>query len=354
VASTTDSSETSTIDVLLTIQHPAHVHFFKHAIRELERRGHRVHVRALDKDVTLSLLERYGTDHAVIGSRNGSLARLAVSELAVEYRLYRDARRIRPDVMASIGGVEVAHVARLVGARSVVFTDTEHAKLSNAITFPFADEILTPDCYLDDAGSRHHRYPSYHELAYLHPDRFDPDPAALDGLPVEPGETYVVVRCVGWGAAHDVGDEGFEDVAALVERLESTGATVLISAEADIPASVEDRRIDIEPHRMHDLLAFADLFVGESGTMAAESAVLGTPSVYVHSENPGLMRDLSSYGLLFGYHGERRNERAVDRAVDILESPPPTPDWQARRRALLDEKVDATDVIVRRILGAAP
>ncbi|AKU09520.1 DUF354 domain-containing protein [Haloferax gibbonsii] len=339
------------MDILITIQHPAHVHFFKHAIDEFEARGHEVHVRALDKDVAVDLLDEYGIDYEVVGSRGDSLAGVALSTLGIEYRLFRAARDIDPDVVASIGGFEAAHVAKLVGAECVVFTDTEHATLSNALTFPFADEVATPKCYRDDAGSNHHRYPSYHELAYLHPDRFAPDPAALDGLPVDADDTYAVVRLVSWGAAHDIGDEGLDGLTDLVGRLEDAGATVLISAEDDaLPPELEGYAITIEPHLIHHVLAYADLFVGESGTMASESAVLGTPTVYVHSANPGLMRDLASFDLLFGYHGEHRNERAADRAVDILRST--DADWESRRQRLLEENVDATDVIVERVLAA--
>jgi predicted glycosyltransferase len=340
------------MDILITIQHPAHVHFFKHAIDELEALGHEVHVRALDKDVALSLLDGYDIDYEVIGSRGGSLVSTAISTLAIESRLYRDARAIDPDVMTAIGGIEAAHVAKLVDANSVIFTDTEHATLSNRLTFPFADEIATPDCYLDDAGPDQLRYPSYHELAYLHPDRFDPDPSVLDDLPVDADDTYAVLRLVSWGAAHDVGDEGLADLTELVGRLEETGAEVLVSAEDDsLPPGLDGYGIDIDPNLIHHVLAYADLFVGESGTMASESAVLGTPSVYVHSANPGLMRDLSTYDLLFGYHDERRNERAANRAVDILEST--AIDWEQRRRELLEQKTDATDVVVDRVLSAA-
>ncbi|ELZ98102.1 hypothetical protein C440_02603 [Haloferax mucosum ATCC BAA-1512] len=340
------------MDILITIQHPAHVHFFKHAIDEFEARGHDVHVRALDKDVALSLLDAYDIDYKVLGSRDGSVTRAALATLAIECRLYREAKRIQPDVMTAIGGVGASHVAQLVGAKCVVFTDTEHATLSNAITFPFADEVATPGCYRDDAGAKQYRYPSYHELAYLHPDRFDPDPSALDGLPVEADDTYAVLRLVSWGAAHDVGDAGLDRLTELVTRLEDAGATVLVSAEDDaLPPELAGYDIDIHPALIHHVLAYADLFVGESGTMASESAVLGTPTVYVHSTNPGLMDDLASFDLLFGYHGEDRNERAVRRALDILRSS--NDDWDDRRQSLFNQKVDATDVIVQRVLVAA-
>jgi hypothetical protein len=37
--------------VLIDIGHPAHVHFFRNAIRELESKGHAVKVTARDKEV---------------------------------------------------------------------------------------------------------------------------------------------------------------------------------------------------------------------------------------------------------------------------------------------------------------
>ena len=46
--------------VLVDIIHPAHVHFFRNAISELQKKGHEVAVTARKKDVTIDLLENYG------------------------------------------------------------------------------------------------------------------------------------------------------------------------------------------------------------------------------------------------------------------------------------------------------
>ena len=45
--------------ILIDIGHPGHVHFFKHAVWELQKRGHEVFFSAREKDVTLLLLEHY-------------------------------------------------------------------------------------------------------------------------------------------------------------------------------------------------------------------------------------------------------------------------------------------------------
>jgi len=336
--------------VVVTIQHPAHVHFYKHAIRELSSRGHRVAVFAVDKDVVVDLLDAYDIEHEVL-ARRGPLYALPLRQASYELRLWRRARALDPDVMTAIGGVAVSHVARLVGARSVVFTDTEHASLSNAVAFPFADVVLTPESYEDEHANQE-RYPGCHELAYLHPARFDPDPDVVRAAGVDPTEPYVVLRHGGWGALHDVGDSGLDGgdgagIVAMVEAFENEGVRVLLTSEDDHPPAVADRALDVEPTRMHDLLAYADVFVGESGTMSLEAAVLGTPAVYVHTARPGIVAELAESGLLFPYHGDDRHRRAMERALSLLRG---DADWDARREAFLADAVDTTDLLLDRLL----
>lgn len=350
-ADRTTTSAAEPLDVVVTMQHPAHVHFFRHAIRGLKAGGHRVHVFARDKAVTRDLLEAYDVDYELLaGAAPSSLPGLARTQLTYEARLLRRALAIDPDVMTAIGGIAVSHVASLVGARSVVFTDTEHADLINRLAFPFADRVVTPECFHDGVGDKQVTYPGYHELAYLHPDRFDPDPAVPRGLGLDPDDRYVVLRLISWEASHDREAGGFADVTDVVERLEATGATVLVTAEGDLPPALADRQVSVEPHRMHDLLAFADLFVGEGATMAAESAVLGTPAVYVNTLRMGYTDELDArYGLLFNCGGPRRHQRALGLAERLLTDD--DTDWSARRARMLAEKCDTTETVLSVLLG---
>lgn len=332
---------------LITIQHPAHVHFYKHAIERLEADGHEVSVVARDKEVALDLLEAYGINHTMLADgQTGGLGGTLMGQIRWEYRLLKHAREMSPDVITGIGGTGAAHVGQLCGAKSVVFTDTEHAP-GNKITFPFADEIWTPECFTDDAGSGQKRYPGYHELAYLHPDRFEPDPSVLEEIDLSPDDRYVVMRIVSWDASHDAGEAGFDDVHEVVERLESTQSRVLITSEAPLPESLEDRRATFAPHLIHDVLAYADLFIGEGATMAVESAVLGTPAVYVNTLRMGYTDEIEArYGLLTNCQGSYRHQKALDAAVELLAG---DTDWGKRREQLLAEKQDTTAVILNAI-----
>lgn len=339
--------------VVVTIQHAGHVHFFKHAITELRAEGHEVHVFARDNEMSIELLDRCGIDYELLAGPSDSLVSLATSQCLYEGRLLQRVREIDPHVMTAIGGVAIAHVSSVVDAPSIVFYDTEHATIICRLAYPFADVVCTPECYSGDIGDKQVRYPGYHELAYLHPDRFTPDERVLRDLGLTPDDQIAVVRFGDWGSSHDIGESGFADPREVVDSLSDSGAQVVVTAEGDIGADLEPYRLSVAPERLHDLLAFADLYVGEGATTAAECAMLGTPAVYVNSLSLGYLSELESeYGLVFNCTGEQRHARALERSISILEDE--ETDWQHRRTAMLAEKQDTTDVILEQLRANAP
>lgn len=337
--------------VIITIQHPAHVHFYRHVILALQLRGHEVHVFARDKDIAVTLLEEYNIDHTVLAGSANSLPQLARVQATYEARLLREAVRIRPDVMTAIGGVAVSHVAPLVGASSVVWIDNEGVQ-SHRIMTPLAHFICTPRRFRDDYGEGHVRYDGFHELAYLHPNRFTPDPDRLREYGVEPEEPYFFVRFRKWSALHDVGQQGFSHEAKcdLVSFLADHGE-LYISSESTLPDEFESYRIPVPPHLVHDLLAFANLYVGDSATMATEAAVLGTPAVRAQSfagaDDMTNFLELAEYGLLYSTDDDWQ---AVEKAKSLVRTADPEA-FQKRRKRLLADKIDvvgfATDLLVR-------
>jgi hypothetical protein len=254
--------------------------------------------------------------------------------------------------MLAMGEPSVAHISRFRGCGGVIFTDTEHATIQNVLAFPFAKRVCTPDCYWDDIGPQQIRYPGYHELAYLHPNRFTPDPSVLDEAEVADADRLVILRLNAWRAAHDVGDSGLRDVREVIADLEATGADVVVTSEPDLSADLSAYTVDIPLHRMHDLLYYADALVGESATMAAEAAVLGTPAVFVSSSRRGYTDELeSTYGLVSTFDGPDRQRRGIERAVEILTDYDDAT-WAERRQRLLEDKIDTTEFIVRQVYEA--
>ena len=335
--------------VAYTIQHPAHVHLFRNSIRELVKSGDSVFVFVRENDVATDLLDGYGIEYNRLAPETNSFAGLAVAQALYEGRLLRNCWRIDPDVIVGMGEPGVSHVSTLLRTNGLIFTDTEDATIQNMLAFPLADRICTPDCYQDDIGKKQWTYPGYHELAYLHPDRFTPDPSVFDDADVDPEEKYVVLRLVAWNALHDIGSAGFDELEAVIEQLESTGTRVIITSEGDLPDRFDEYLMPTAPEEIHHVLRYADLFIGESATMAAESAVLGTPAVFVSPLRRGYIDELADeYGLVFQFNGDDRQSRGLSKAVSILDGYAPET-WRRRREKLLEDKVDTTSVITEQI-----
>jgi predicted glycosyltransferase len=340
------------MNILIDILHPAHVHFFRYAIGEWERHGHRVKITLRDKDIAATLLERLGLAYENLGPPAVGLSAMAVELLRRDVRMWRVARRFRPDVMVGIGGISIAHVGWLCRIPALVFTDTENATLSNRLTFPFAAAVLTPSCFEASVTScrRHIGYAGYHELAYTHPRRFRPDPAALREFGLREDDRVIVVRLIAWQAAHDVGDRGFSDVGAALRRLQRFGR-VVVTAEGAVPAELVPYRIQAAPELIHHLLWYATLYVGESATMASESATLGTPAIFISTSVRGYTNEQErTYDLMYTFSDpQRAQDQALAKAEELLSDPDLKAKWRVKRDRMLTEKIDVTEFIVQTI-----
>ncbi|NND01342.1 MAG: DUF354 domain-containing protein [Acidimicrobiia bacterium] len=327
--------------ILIDILHPAHVHFFKHFRTEMKERGHEVLVTAREKDIALDLLQELDIPHEVISTQRTGLLGMAGELAQRSWRLARIARRFRPDVLTGIMGVSIAPVGRLLRIPSVVFYDTEFAARTNRFIYPMATAVCTPDCYEGSVRGRHVTYPGYHELAYLHPSRFTPDRSALGDFGLAQDEPFSILRFVSWEASHDVGEKALsaQQKTGLVATLERFGS-VLISSEAPLPPDLRDRQLTGPTSRIHDLVGFAKLLVGESATMASEAAVLGTPSVFIATSGRGYISDQEHrYGLTRWFQPEAFGDAlaAVNELGEV-----PAERWAEARAALLNDKIDLT------------
>lgn len=334
--------------VLVDILHPAHVHVFRNAIAELQARGHQVVITAREKDGATTLLDQYGLAHEVL-SRQATGAGLALELAQRTRKLLQVVDRTHPDVMIGIMGPSIALAGKARRIPAVVFYDTEFAWQTNWFVYRLAHAVCTPDCYQGRVPGRHVTYPGYHELAYLHPSRFTPDPAQVRAFGVDPDEPYSLVRFVSWQASHDIQEKGLtlDQKRRLVRALGERGR-VLISSEKDLPDDLEPLRVRGPYNAIHHLMAHAQLLVGESATMASEAAVLGVPAVYIAKTGRGYTDDQERrYGLVRNFTEERFDEALA--TVNALLADDPRAFGQAARERLLADKIDVTAWMVDRL-----
>ncbi|MCJ7443627.1 MAG: DUF354 domain-containing protein [Methanotrichaceae archaeon] len=329
--------------VLIDITHPAHVHLFKNFIAKMEDKGHILKVTARDKELTKYLLRKYDIEYELI---NNKIKLGIVGEWAYrDYKMLIIARKFNPDYLIGVLNPTIAHIGKLLRKKSVILTDTEHARIGNIATIPFTNIILTPSCYLRNLGRKQVRYNSFHELAYLHPNHFKPDSRTLDELGLSEKYKIGIVRFVSWNATHDKRQYGIRDKIHFIKELEAY-CNVLITSESPLSGELEKFRIQLPPERIHDLLFFASIYIGEGATMATEAAILGTPSIYI-SSLCGTMGNFinleKNYRLLFSCND---TEKALSKAIELLKDTSIKEDWRSRREILMKEKIDFSNYLI--------
>jgi uncharacterized protein len=337
------------VRVLFDILHPTHVHIFRNLIQELGARGHQSYVTMREKDVAKALLDQYQVPYEVI-SRQRSGAGLGVEFVERGARLWRSISRFRPDFLVGCMGPSIASVGRLRRAlvadraRIVVFYDTEMASLTNSFVYPLADYVCTADCYQAKVRGNHLTYPSYQQLAYLHPQRFTPDRGVVTAAGIDPSSRYFLVRFVAYEASHDLGVNGIPlaKKLALVRALSEHGK-VYVSSEKALPPELKPYALQVSASHMHHVLAFASLLVGESATMASEAACLGVSAVYISPHGRGYTDEQERrYGLVHNFTGARFDSDWVRAAGALAGDAGLVARARLAHQRLLDDKVDLT------------
>jgi len=331
--------------IVVDINHPAHVHYFKNFIWEMGKKGHEVLIIASEKDISFKLLEDYNLEFENMGTYGTSLISKLANIPIMDIRLYRLMKTFKPDIFVGAGSIRAAHISFLLKRPCINFEDTEHSSEQIRLYLPFVAAVCTPSCFTRDLGKKQVRFNGYMELASLHPNRFTPNPAVLAQIGLKENDPFIIVRFVSWQASHDVGQHGIRDKVGLVKALEKYGR-VLITSEGALPPELQHYHIRVSPEKLHDLLYYATLYVGEGATVATEAAILGTPSIYV-SSLVGTMGNFieleETYDLLYSFTGSSATLR---RAVEILQDPASKEKWRIKRERLLDDKIDVTAFLI--------
>lgn len=333
--------------ILFNIAHPSQVHQFKYAIKELEKKGHKCKITIIDKEVSIKLLDAYSFEYDVIGSAKSSLFSKSIELLKIESKLYNISRSFKPDLLVGgSGNAYVAHVGKLINKPSIIFEDSENAIIERFLTDPFATVICTPSSFKKDLGSKQVLFDGYKELSYLHPNHFCPNPEILKELGLAKEDKLIIMRFVTWSANHDIGHHGIQNKIELVKELEKYGR-VLITSENNIDPELEKYKIKTSPEKLHDLLFFAHLFIGDSQTMTTEAAVLGVPAIRCNSfvgknDMSNFIELEQKYHLIFNYND---STEALMKAIELMKNPRLGDEWSYKRDNLLKDKIDVSSFI---------
>ena len=311
-------------------------------------KGHDLFFTCRDRQHIIALLEHEGFEYECFGknykTRTGKIRGL----FAFTSNLITLSRKQKPDIFLSHSSMYAAFAAFITGKPHISFEDTfnfEQIRLYK----PFTKAILTGDYPHPLQSRKVIRYSGYHELAYLHPKRFTPDDSVLQDLEVKPGEKYVIMRFVSWHASHDIGQKGicYDNKLKAIQAF-SQYAKVFISSEEKLPEELKKYQIKIKPWKMHDALAGASLLFSESATMASETAVLGTPALFLDNIGRLYTKELEDkYLLCFNYsQSENDIQKAIQKGVKLLQSEGIKEQWQRKIDTMLKDKIDVTAFLI--------
>ncbi len=329
--------------VLIDINHPAHVHLLRNVYKMLMDKGNEVMVVVKEIPSAIKLLDLYGIPYVNIGEKDDSIAKKGFDQLVYAWRILKLVRSNHIDIGVGTS-INLPHVSKFSSMKSVVLDDDDDEVEPLFVKYghPFADTILSP---IDTPRkSKKTVYVNaYHELSYLHPNRFEPDPSVLKDAGVEMGEPYFILRFNAFKAHHDVGVVGLtiENKRRLVNYLKSKGK-VFITTERHIDDEFIPYQLKVSPEKAHSLMYYATMLVGDSQTMTSEAAVLGTPAIRCNTfvgRIHYLEEEEHKYGLTYGFRPEQ-SEEMFQKVEELLSMPNLKEEWQIRRQKMLSEKID--------------
>jgi hypothetical protein len=339
------------MNLLFDIGHPGQVHLFRHAIMILKEKGHDVTVTVKEIPSARQLLDAFGIPWLSTGRKFDSVWLKGLSQAAFNYRLWKIVREHNIDI--AIGSsITIAHVSLFHRMKSILLDDddAEAVRLFSLFAHPFADTVVSPAAL---AHQRTHRrdivYEGTHELFYLHPHYFKPDPSVPADAGIDISSPYFILRFVSGKAYHDKGERWLtmEQKLAIVRLLERFGK-VYITTERNIDPELRQWQLKISPEKVHHLIFYATMFVGDSQTMTSEAAILGTPALKCNSfahklSVPNMLEN--KYELCYAWQPEESG-MLFRKMEELLNTQGIKEIWSSRRDKFLSESIDPTSWLV--------
>ncbi|NOX45364.1 MAG: DUF354 domain-containing protein [Chlorobi bacterium] len=332
--------------ILFHLNHPAHFHLFKLAIKSLISKGHEILILINKKDILEELLKKSELPYFNIlpSGRKNSKIGIAIGLLKQDSKIIGFCLKHKPDLLVGTS-VPICHTGKLLNipAINVNEDDADVVPLFSKLGYPAAKTILSPEvCSTGKWKYKTINYNGYHELAYLHPNHFTPDVNIVKKY-TNPEEPFFIIRFSGLNAHHDSGKSGINTQISnkLIKILEPHGR-IIITSERELEPEFEKYRLNVNVLEMHHMLAFAKIFIGDSQTMAAESGVLGTPFVRFNDfvGRIGYLAELEvKYKL--GYGIKTENTKGLYQIVqELIETRNLENIYIQRLRKMLSEKID--------------
>ena len=344
--------------IAIFLGHPAHYHMFKHVTAELEQQGIVVDYLVKRKDMLEDLVKRSGHSYHVVRRQErtakGKLG-LVWALISMELNVTAYLIRFRPRLLIGTYAPVISH---LTGVPMVICCEDDTAVVPRfaRTSYPYAKAILAPR-YCDGGqwDAKMIKYAGFQKLAYLHPNRFTPNREVIAPYLRHPERPFVLMRFAKLQAHHDEGIGGMNNtVASNLVKLLAPHYDIYITSERPLSAELESYRLAINPLDIHHWMAFASIYIGDSQSMAVESAMLGTPSIRFSdfAHRIGVLNALEEQYRLTTGIPSNRPEILYQTVRQMIDTPNLKSEYQRRRQKMLSEQIDVTQFFVDFIVNS--
>ncbi len=271
---------------------PKQAKLFGYMSLVLRERGFKVFITARNYDYTVSVLKSIGLEYNVIGIYAESLK----DKIAEEAKRTLALLEVLPefDFLMAFPNPVASRIAFGLGKPYIAFTDSPHSKAPSKLSLPLARAVIFSSCIPKEEIERYIvreetiivQFNGVDELEWIR--KFSPDPSYIDRWNLKPYE-YIVIRPPEIKASYYNTQK--EDVIEVFEKIIksaiSKGYKVVYLPRYHndyLQHKFKEYREFIIPSNMVDVDAsklsyYARLVVTGGGTMARESALLGTPGI---------------------------------------------------------------------------
>lgn len=240
-----------------------------------------------DKDIMIELAEQLGLDYQVVSEAGTGYIKNALELFINIFKFLNYTRKDNIDIWFSkYGAVNIA--AWLLRKKNFSFNDDDAdiVPIIALTSYPFSKNVFCTNWTRMGRYEKYAiRYPSLHELFYLHPNHFTPNKElAYSFLKLTNAEPYVIIRLSSLQAHHDLTATGVSNklLSRMIDMIEPK-FKIFISSEKPLIKEFQKYQINIPTSKIHTVLANASFVIGDSLTMMTEAAVLGIPNLRISS-----------------------------------------------------------------------
>lgn len=339
------------MNIVIDFLHPADINFYKNAIYHLQKKGINISViiRPRENIIDIFKKELPNIPFKSIGKHYSSLLPKIYGIIERDLELLFHLRKIDFDAVTSFSGFYIAQASHILRKPSVLFYDDYEYKLNfNLCKFSASRFVIMPKT-IPVTGKNIIKYKSLKELAYLHPRYFKPNKKILEQYKLRPQE-YVFIRETAKTSLNYKSSSA--KLLEITDYLKELGFQIVVSLENKslIERFKENCIILKEPvEDIYSLLSFAALTISSGDTMARESCLVGTPTIYTGGRdmyaNDELIRkdcmfkveDIEKVPITINYILENDLKKEVEKTI---------------RRGIKYDWDDTTEVIVENLVNS--